>query len=481
MLERMPNVMLERRLYIKLKMVLERILSLGLIVGLIIIFSSCSITLHREIKLEGEKPTQKYFKVAWSKNFDPIYDNGNLPIALRSPTFHEGILLIGDSNGWMRAYTADDGRLLWSVKEQREISNTASVYQNLVLYGTVDGRFLARHYQTGELKYAVDLGDSIESPASFDDKGKVFVHLRNDKVVALDALSGKVLWSYGRSISLKTTIQGVSTPILYKNKLYVGFADGVIAAFTSDEGTLLWERNISLGNKFIDVDMTPTFHDGLLYVATSGGPLTVLNPDSGVVLRRFDFKVMRAPIFLNESLLGEEEVTLPAQATGSSRDTLSALTSSSTSTLRSASNSSSPSPSTLSLEKDRKNMKMIVGTVDGEIFLLDGYGATIKKHKLSAMILSFAYWNKKLLVITQDGKLNLLALPSLKELEVFSLGTKSSVVFGLIAFNNVTNSDNAIKGADESSSFANHWVNNNAVKFGILSSRNRLYVFDPIL
>ncbi|MBF0208897.1 MAG: PQQ-binding-like beta-propeller repeat protein, partial [Oligoflexia bacterium] len=310
------------------------------------------------------------------------------------------------------------------------------------------GRLIARQYQDGIKKYVVDLGDAVESPASVDDKGRMYLHLRNHKIVALDALSGKVLWSYIRSVSFKTTIQQVSTPVIYQGKLYVGFADASVFALTPEEGVLIWERAVGIGSKFVDVDMTPTFHDGLLYIASCGGPLMVLNPETGVILRRYEYQVYRPPLFVDN--VGG----------------------------------------------------MLIGTDHGEVLYLDKYGAVKNSVKLpistasvsrsrasartrthASIIFSFVPWEQKIVernkngngngsgsgsgnasgsfkgffVLTKDGEFYFLDWPTLQPRPPFNLGTKNSVVFGYPAKSEKEN------------------------RLAIFSARNRLYVFDPVL
>lgn len=95
---------------------------------------------------------------AWIKNLDPIYDSGNLPIALQSPLINEGIVYAGHNTGYMQAYELENGRVIWSEFDGSAYHAGAIAYKDHVIYGTVQGRVISRHAILGTVKYSVDLG-----------------------------------------------------------------------------------------------------------------------------------------------------------------------------------------------------------------------------------------------------------------------------------------------------------------------------------
>ncbi|MBF0360567.1 MAG: PQQ-binding-like beta-propeller repeat protein [Oligoflexia bacterium] len=353
------------------------------------ILSGCS---HNQTK------EKNFFRALWIKNLDPKSETGNLPISFLSPLIYEDMLFSGDGSGFLHAYNVENGRELWKAKEKNEITTAPAVFKDMVIYGTADGRVIARNTLNGEIVYSVDLGDSVETAASLDDKERAYVQLRSHKVYSIDANTGKILWNYNRTISLKTTIHTSSTPKFFKNRVYVGFADGSVVALSADDGSLVWERNISIGSKFIDVDMTPTFHDGLLYICSRAGVLTILNPDTGVILRKFDHKILRPPLFINEH--------------------------------------------------------MLIGSENGHLYKLDKLGNIIDEKDFTHPILHILQWQNNILLTTQGSEVFVLNPQKLQTLDTFTLGHRYSLIFG------------------------DPTINKN--KLGLFSSRNRLYVFEPL-
>src|SRR5690606_38909521 len=134
-----------------------------------------------------------FFKVAWNKNLDPYYESGNLPIGLGAPRVFNDIVYMGSLKGIMSAYDRETGRVLWSQDEKTPLNGSVESFGDFVAYGGESGRFFVRHYLTGELKYAIDLGSPVESAPVFN-KGRMLVYLRGHQIVHMDAETGKILW-----------------------------------------------------------------------------------------------------------------------------------------------------------------------------------------------------------------------------------------------------------------------------------------------
>lgn len=363
------------------------------------IITGCANLKSVSTKLEGvlDKPdkNRKKFTVAWIKNLDPEYSSGNLPIGTSSPFVHEGILYMGNLSGEMTAYQLSNGRELWSVNENQPLNATANVFNDILVYGSKEGRLFARNYYTGKRVYALDLDAPIESPPIFHG-GRMFIHLRDHRIVCLDAATGKVFWSYQRSVPYPTTLQRVSKVLPYKNRIIVGFADGNITALSVEEGIILWEQRISSGVKFIDVDVEPIYFGGYVIAGAAAGEMKFLNPENGTIIRSIPLTLQTKPVRLKNTLL--------------------------------------------------------VGTVFGEVALVDESGKILKRRKfLNSGISSLAKWKDGIVATSMSGEILFLDPASLEVKETYNLGHEQSAVFGQVT------------------------VSNNYLS--LYSSRNRLYVF----
>lgn len=330
----------------------------------------------KELSSALDQPVKKVdvFRVKWSKNLDPIYNAGNLPIGTASALIHEDILYAGTMGGKMTAYDLESGRVVWSVNEEQPISSKASLHGDYIVYGTKLGRVFSRHYLTGKLNYSIDLGASIESsPVIYS--GRMFIHMRNHKIVALDAATGKILWGYKRSIPYATTLQRVSEVLPYKNRVIVGFADGHVGAISLEEGVIVWEQKITNNFKFIDVDSKPVLFNNKIVACSANGDLSFLNPDNGIVERTLKVTVAHSPVIIKNTLYA--------------------------------------------------------GTSNGEIVSIDAEGNLLQSKKVSqASITSLVPWQGNLVASTMDGKILNVSFDSFDVVATFELGSQMSTIFG---------------------------------------------------
>lgn len=259
---------------------------------------------YKEGKLfKTERPARAFFYRKWTKELDLNHQQtGNLPVNTSSPFIHDMIVYQGSMNGHIHAYSLENGRSLWSFNEGQSISSQASFFEDHILYGTNAGRFISRHYLTGNLKYQVDVGSSIEVQPFFY-RGRAFLHTRDHRIICLDASTGKILWSFKRTVPYVSTIQGASKPIAHKNSIIVGFADGNLVGINIDDGLLQWEKKLSTSSKFVDVDTTAVIFKKLLYTSSLSGQLSQINPNSGEVLKTYPITASGKPVFLNENMV----------------------------------------------------------------------------------------------------------------------------------------------------------------------------------
>ncbi len=340
---------------------------------------SCS-TINKYFEIKKTEVKRSKFIPIWIKNNDPEHESGNLPIALNSPLIFKNMLYIGNNNGRFEAYELESGRVVWSKKDKGEYHGAPIIYKKQVIYGTTQGRVYSRDYLTGKIKYSVDLGSSIET-AGVLYKGRIFFHTRNHKIFCLDVATGKFIWAYKRAIPHLTTLQRASKPIVYKNKLYVGFADGYIAVFSIEEGALLWEKKLSDANKFLDVDSSPVIIGGKLYIGSMAGSLNILDSETGRVVKVLPYIVSRAPY----------------------------------------------------VRKD----KLFFGTVDGKLIVIDKNSDEVifEKQFSKKTISSVVFWKDYIALSTVNGRLYLINYYSYDILEHFDFGHLYSSVFGeLVSF-----------------------------------------------
>jgi outer membrane protein assembly factor BamB len=237
--------------------------------------------------------------VSWLKNLDPVYESGNLPIGLQMPAVDKDFVYIGADGQGFYGLEATTGREIWFAETPSHGFHSSSLrYKDLIIYGTDEGRIFARHYFTGKEEYSVDVGAAVEGRPVLCGE-RLLLHLRNHSLVALDVNTGKILWNTLRSVPLSLTSQGSSTPACQGNKIFVGFADGQVAAFQLEDGQLLWENRPNFGTKFIDLDAGPMLYGESLFIAGVSSSLQVINQQTGRLEKTLPFAVSRVPVLQN--------------------------------------------------------------------------------------------------------------------------------------------------------------------------------------
>lgn len=338
--------------------------------------SSCSGL--KTFRPSAETPKASAFKAVWIKDMDPVYESGNLPIALQSPLIHEGIVYIGHNAGMMQAYELENGKPVWSEFDGSTYHASPVSFGDQVIYGTVQGRVISRHYTTGKIKYSVDLGASVESKGVIHN-GKIFFHLRNHQIFCLDVETGKILWGYKRSVSFLTTLQRASIPLIYKDRILVGLADGTLVALSIEEGVLLYETKLSTASKFVDVDNAAFVLNDKVYLGAVGGALSMIDPNTGKVLKKAEFTASRAP-YMNAVEMSDQ---------------------------------------------------LLFGSPSGELILTDLNLNILNKVKISeGVITSIVPYKKGLAVSSTSGEIYFVDSKSLTVLEKMHLGHAYSAVFG---------------------------------------------------
>ena len=328
--------------------------------------------------LKSFKPTapekkNDFFQVAWSKNLDPDYVSGNLPIGTGAPRIFNDIVYQGSLSGVMGAFDLETGRLLWSHDEKTPLGAPAAFFNDHISYGGLSGRLFVRHYLTGELKYAIDLGAPIES-APYYYNGRLLIYLRGHQLVHLDAETGKILWVYKRAVPITTTLQRTTKPLIIGSKIIVGFADGFLGALSRDEGLLLWETKLVEQGKFVDIDLNPILAGGMIISGSPSGELKAINPDSGAISRSYSVSVMAHPVLKGEQL--------------------------------------------------------ILGTNTGEVILMSLNGDILKKVKISTQPVSaVGWWKDNLVAASFDGMLRAIDPLTLKVIGEFAMGYEYSAVY----------------------------------------------------
>jgi outer membrane protein assembly factor BamB len=198
-------------------------------------------------------------------------------------------VFVGSSAAWFYAFQARNGAILWrrqiegGAGQPRYVEADRSVY-----VGTLGGVMYALDAATGKERWSYKIKGPIESQPVWAD-GIVYFTSGENRIYAIDAQKGTWKWQYDREAPETFTIRGYGSPLVVGGRVYVGFSDGYLACLNSGTGEVIWARPFGgEAVRFVDVDSTPFFYRGSIYLSSFTGGVYAIDPKDGSVKWRHE-------------------------------------------------------------------------------------------------------------------------------------------------------------------------------------------------
>ncbi|OUI97282.1 dehydrogenase [Acetobacter indonesiensis] len=166
------------------------------------------------------------------------------------PVISGGRLFIMDAQGVVRGFSWPRMSHLWTLNPKPKKMRSSNMGGGLavdgdtvyIVSGIADA--LAVNAETGKVKWRVDIGAPGRSPPTVVD-GRMFFGTLDERFFALDAATGRQLWSYGAT-QADTTVFGQPAPAYTNGVVIAGFGGGDLVAFRAETGEIVWSD--MLGN-----------------------------------------------------------------------------------------------------------------------------------------------------------------------------------------------------------------------------------------
>jgi len=225
----------------------------------------------------------------------------------------EGLrVFVGSSDWGLYALDAPTGRVLWRF-ETLGFVQCEPLYdrrEDVVYFGSNDGALYKVAARDGRLIWRFSSNAEVSRRPVLSG-GLLYVVNANDTVMALRPATGQIVWSRHRAPAAGMETAGYSGPLVWREKVYVGFSDGNVAAFDSRTGDDRWptvdlaaEAEDMLGElpQYLDVDTTPVpgvvAAQPVVYVGSYAGGVHALDAESG------------AQVWANPAVAGVTELML---------------------------------------------------------------------------------------------------------------------------------------------------------------------------
>jgi outer membrane protein assembly factor BamB len=210
-----------------------------------------------------------------------------------------GRLVVGSRAGSVVGVDPAQGHIDWATTVSGGVDAEARFdrVRDQIYVGADDGTFYALDARRGTVRWSYHAKGAIERAAEFGDgegaaaAGLVYLATAADRVLALEAATGKWRWQYERETPEGFTIHGHAGPRLRGSNLLTGFADGYLVSLAAGTGEVQWARSLAAASdQFVDVDSTPTigpppkggFGEVIYASSYSGGLYSLEARDGGI-------------------------------------------------------------------------------------------------------------------------------------------------------------------------------------------------------
>jgi len=152
-----------------------------------------------------------------------------------TPCICDGILAFGSEDENLYGVDIASGRLLWRFKAGGFIGSTPTFYRGNVFFGACDHNLYCLDAKNGKEVWRFTTGDDIQINKEMTiSGGRLYFSGLDNYLYCLDVKTGREIWRF------RTGMYGnVTSPSLYKNRLYHPCRDGIVYCL-SLEGKELW-------------------------------------------------------------------------------------------------------------------------------------------------------------------------------------------------------------------------------------------------
>jgi uncharacterized repeat protein (TIGR01451 family) len=194
-----------------------------------------------------------------------------------SPAVVNGVVYIGSDDGNLYALNASTGQKLWSFStgSGQRILDAPAVANGMVYIGSYDGILYALNANTGKQLWSFVTGTNPVVGAPTVVNGVVYVSGGiPETLYALNGSTGKMLWSDGNSIG------GWNSAAMANGVVFIGSFDNNLRAIDARSGRVLWSYAVADGF----VDSSPAVADGVVYIGSWDGAVYAVKASNGALL-----------------------------------------------------------------------------------------------------------------------------------------------------------------------------------------------------
>lgn len=209
---------------------------------------------------------------------------------LAAPQANRDLLVVQSVDGAVTALDRATGKEQWVYTSNQPAltlrgTGTPRVINQVSFAGFANGRLVTLDNRSGQplwdMRVAVPKGRTevdrlvdLDGQPLLTPDGRLYVTSYNGRLLALQATTGKILWSHDASSYL--------SPLLVGDFLFTVNADSHVLALDANSGRVMWESDALEGRSLT----SPAFIDGRLAVGDYAGYVHLLDAESGKLVGR---------------------------------------------------------------------------------------------------------------------------------------------------------------------------------------------------
>ncbi|MGE6356340.1 PQQ-binding-like beta-propeller repeat protein [Flavobacterium sp. NPDC079362] len=226
-----------------------------------------------------------------------------------SPIAQNGIVYIGSEDGFLYAIEEKSGNLKWKFKTNGAIHSSPSIFENIIYFGSFDGNYYAINTQNGKLiwkfktggehwlgelgmwgmkpetQYMEDLWDFyLSSPVVYENRktSQVLFGSSDGNIYSLDAKTGILKWKF------KTNGPVHGSPVIDKDKIYIGGWDATLYALNIESGKEIWRFATGTQMGFKGIQSSVALSDGKIYFGAREPFFFALGAETGKQIWKYN-------------------------------------------------------------------------------------------------------------------------------------------------------------------------------------------------
>ncbi len=263
----------------------------------------------------GNLLSSSLLEEVWTSSFGEGLNKRD--IILPAPVIQNGRVFVMDAEGKVSAYNLENGTNLWenslTAKDinTKELNSKASglAVDNNILYATTGfGGIYAMDSITGAPKWRKIMESPIRISPTVT-QNAVLIQTVDNKLYALDKMTGNELWRFGVAHE-DTVIAGGASPAFSSedNIVVAGFSNGEIVVLNATIGTPLWSyalvsnNSVNSSTEINTISSYPIVENGSIYAVSNGDILVSLDIRTGETIWQKEIGSMQNMLLVGDYL-----------------------------------------------------------------------------------------------------------------------------------------------------------------------------------